>query len=283
MPPRRAPSADCQDEIPVGSRGPPPPPPPPLDAATRVLEGMTRLLEQMGDGDRVRCTIYMLRDDASLWWKGAAHAVDLATLTWDRFKKMFYVKYFPADVRGRLTMEFMSPHQGDSYVAEFIRIPPDREVEFSIELMPGIVPISKVPYRLAPAEKKELKDQIQDLRDKSFIRPKFSPWDAPIREEQSQHLRNVLQTLQDRRMYAKFSNCEFRLDRVAVLGHIVSHNGIEVDPSKVEAVRDWLVPKSMTEIRKFLGLAGYYRKFIQGFSYIAVPMTALTKKNAKFI
>ncbi|XP_073024290.1 uncharacterized mitochondrial protein AtMg00860-like [Primulina eburnea] len=103
------------------------------------------------------------------------------------------------------------------------------------------------------------------------------------KEEHSHHLRTVLQTLQDRRLYAKFSKCDFWLDRVAFLGHIVSQNGLEVDPSKVEAVRDWPVPKSVTEIRSFLGLAGYYRKFIQGFSSIAVPMTALTKKNAKFV
>ncbi|XP_073300519.1 uncharacterized protein [Primulina huaijiensis] len=74
----------------------------------------------MGDGDRVRCAVYMLRDDASLWCEGAAHAVNLATLTWDRFKEMFYGKFFPADVRSRLTREFMSLRQGDSSVAEFI-------------------------------------------------------------------------------------------------------------------------------------------------------------------
>ncbi|XP_075473977.1 putative mitochondrial protein AtMg00860 [Primulina tabacum] len=90
-------------------------------------------------------------------------------------------------------------------------------------------------------------------------------------------------TLQDRRLYAKFSKCEFWLDIVAFLGHIVSWDSIEVDPSKVEAVRDWPVPKSVTQIRSFLGLAGYYMKFIQSFSSFAVPLTALTKKIAKFI
>ncbi|XP_073289382.1 uncharacterized mitochondrial protein AtMg00860-like [Primulina huaijiensis] len=87
----------------------------------------------------------------------------------------------------------------------------------------------------------------------------------------------------ERRVYAKFIKYEFWLDRVAFLGHIVSRDGIEVDPSKVEAFRDWPVPKSVTEIRSFLGLVGYYGKFIQDFSSVAVPMTALTKKNAKFI
>ncbi|XP_075504388.1 uncharacterized protein LOC142541815 [Primulina tabacum] len=76
---------------------------------------------QMRDGDRARCAIYMLRDDTSLWWEGAAHAVDLATLSWDGFKELFYGKYFPADVRGRLTREIMSLRQGDSSVVDFIR------------------------------------------------------------------------------------------------------------------------------------------------------------------
>ncbi|XP_075500099.1 uncharacterized protein LOC142538682 [Primulina tabacum] len=92
-----------------------------------LAEGWIRSLElhfdylQMRDGDRARCAIYMLRDDASLWWEAAAHAVDLATLTWARFKELFYGKYFIADVRGRLMREFMSLRQGDLSVAEFIR------------------------------------------------------------------------------------------------------------------------------------------------------------------
>ncbi|XP_075500032.1 uncharacterized protein LOC142538605 [Primulina tabacum] len=73
------------------------------------------------DGDLVKCTIYMLMDDASLWWEGETHAVDLVTLSWDRFKELFYEKYFPADVRGRLTREFMRLRQGDLSVADFIR------------------------------------------------------------------------------------------------------------------------------------------------------------------
>ncbi|XP_075487889.1 uncharacterized protein LOC142527061 [Primulina tabacum] len=107
------------------------------------------------------------------------------------------------------------------------------------------------------------------------------------REEHSHHLRTVLQTLQDRRLYAKFSKCEFWLDRVALLGHIVSQDGIEVDPSKVEAVIDWPVPKSVTEIRSFLGLAGYYMKFIQSFSSIAAlttaPVLAMPSGQGEFV
>ncbi|XP_075478815.1 uncharacterized protein LOC142519667 [Primulina tabacum] len=86
----------------------------------RSLELQFKLLD-MKDGDRVKCTAYMLRDDASLWWEIAAHGLNLATLTWDQFKEAFYGKYFPADVRGRLTREFMSLRQGDSSMAEFMR------------------------------------------------------------------------------------------------------------------------------------------------------------------
>ncbi|XP_075524508.1 putative mitochondrial protein AtMg00860 [Primulina tabacum] len=93
----------------------------------------------------------------------------------------------------------------------------------------------------------------------------------------------MLQLLHDRKVFAKFSKCEFLLERVVFLGHIISKDGVEVDPSKVKVVKEWLVPKSVTEIRSLFGLAGYYRKFIQGFSYIVIPLTALMKKNAKFI
>ncbi|XP_042423570.1 uncharacterized mitochondrial protein AtMg00860-like [Zingiber officinale] len=100
------------------------------------------------------------------------------------------------------------------------------------------------------------------------------------REELSQHLRTTLQILHDRKLFAKFSKYEFWLEKVAFLSHVISKDGVEADPAKVEAVK--AVPKNTTEIRSFLRLAGYYRKFIKGFSSIAVPLTALTKKNAKF-
>ena len=79
------------------------------------------------------------------------------------------------------------------------------------------------------------------------------------REDHEQHLRTVLQILRERKLYAKFSKCEFWLDSVGFLGHIVSCEGIKVDPKKIEAVQSWSRPSSVTEIRCFLGLAGYYR------------------------
>ena len=101
-------------------------------------------------------------------------------------------------------------------------------------------------------------------------------------EEHEQHLRIVFQTLQEKQLYVKFSKCEFWLEKVVFLGHVVSSEGIIVDPNKVEAVLNWSCPTNVAEIRSFLGLAGYYRKFVEGFSQIATPLTHLTRKGVKF-
>ena len=76
-------------------------------------------------------------------------------------------------------------------------------------------------------------------------------------------------------MYAKFSKFEFWLSEVSFLGHVVSASGIRVDPSKISVIVDWKPPKNVSEVRSFLGLAGYYRRFVEGFSMIASPMTKL--------
>ena len=83
-------------------------------------------------------------------------------------------------------------------------------------------------------------------------------------------------------MYAKYSKCEFWLKEVGFLGHVISGEGIAVDPTKVQSVTEWLAPTSVGQIRSFLGLAGYYRRFIENFSKIANPMTELLKKDTKF-
>ena len=101
--------------------------------------------------------------------------------------------------------------------------------------------------------------------------------------EHEDHLRIVLQLLRDHQLYAKFSKCEFWLTEVGFLGHVVSASGVSVDPGKVEAVMSWERPKSVLEIRSFLGLAGYYRRFIEDFSRLAAPMTRLTQKEVKFV
>ncbi|WVZ52267.1 hypothetical protein U9M48_003343, partial [Paspalum notatum var. saurae] len=102
-------------------------------------------------------------------------------------------------------------------------------------------------------------------------------------EEHEEHLRLVLQKLREHKLYAKLSKCEFWLDQVPFLGHIVSKGGIVVDPSKISSVTDWKVPEVVKEVRGFLGLAGYYRRFIESFSKIAKPMTSLLEKGAPFI
>jgi hypothetical protein len=284
-------------------------------------------------------------------------------------------------------------------------MPPDRDVEFVIELHPSTTPISKRPYRMPPKELVELKNQLQELLDKEYIRPSSSPWGSPAlfvkkedgclrkcvdyrplnavtiknkyplpqidvlfdqlagakifskidlqsdyhqikirasdvpktafstryglyeflvmsfgltnapayfmylmnsvfmnelykfvvvfiddiliysknEAEHENHLRIVLQRLRDHKLYAKISKCEFWLDSVKFLGHTISKDGISVDPSKVQEVMDWKPPKSVHQIRSFLGLAGYYRRFIPDFSRITKPMTELLKKGVKFV
>ncbi|KAK1692193.1 hypothetical protein QYE76_008890 [Lolium multiflorum] len=101
-------------------------------------------------------------------------------------------------------------------------------------------------------------------------------------EEHEQHLEVVLETLRQHQLYAKFSKCEFWLKEVGFLGHILSAGGIAVDPAKIKTVEEWKAPTTQTEVRAFLGLAGYYRRFVEGFSSIARPMTQLLKKDRKF-
>jgi len=101
-------------------------------------------------------------------------------------------------------------------------------------------------------------------------------------EEHEQHLRVILNKLWAHELYAKFSKCEFWLQEVAFLGHIITVEGVKVDPENVKVVLEWKQPTNVTEIRSFLGLAGYYRRFIEGFSKIARPMTALTQKGKEF-
>ncbi|GJS62591.1 putative reverse transcriptase domain-containing protein [Tanacetum coccineum] len=101
-------------------------------------------------------------------------------------------------------------------------------------------------------------------------------------KEHEEHQKTILELLKKEELYAKFSKCEFWINTVKFLSHVIDSSGIHVDPAKIEAVKNSASPTTPSEIRKFLGLASYYRRFIKGFSKIAKPMTELTQKNQKF-
>ena len=102
------------------------------------------------------------------------------------------------------------------------------------------------------------------------------------KEDHEKHLRAVLGRLREQKLFAKLSKCSFWQKSIGFLGHIVSDQGVSVDPEKVQTIRDWPQPRNATEVRSFLGLAGYYRKYVKGFASLAQPMTRLTGKDVKF-
>ncbi|GKG11139.1 putative reverse transcriptase domain-containing protein, partial [Tanacetum coccineum] len=102
------------------------------------------------------------------------------------------------------------------------------------------------------------------------------------KQEHEEHLKLILELLKKQELYAKFSKCKIWIPKVQFLGHVIDSEGIHVDPAKIESIKDWTSPKSPMKIRQFLGLAGYYRRFIEGFSKIAKRMTKLTQKKVKF-
>ncbi|GJW97573.1 putative reverse transcriptase domain-containing protein [Tanacetum coccineum] len=148
-------------------------------------------------------------------------------------------------------------------------LPPVRQVEFQIDLMPRAAPVARAPYRLAPSKMQELSDQLQELGDRgSSVYSKID-------------LRSGYHQLRVRN--EDIPKTAFRTSIVQFLGHVIDSQGIHVDPAKIEAVKNWAPPTTPTEIRYFLGLAGYYRRFIKDFSKIAKSLTELTQKNKKYI
>eukprot|EP00253_Pinus_taeda_P034845 PITA_34845 len=292
----------------------------------------------------------------------------------------------------------------DVFPEEIPGLPPKRNLDFTIELVPGATPVSRAPYRMSVPELTELKMQLQELLDKKYICLSVSPWGAPVLfvrkkdgtfrmcidyrqlnkltiknkyslpridelfdqvkgatvfskidlrsryhqirikeediakttfrtrygnyefmvlpfgltnapttfmclmnsvfhkyldkfvlifiddiliysrniQEHEEHLRLVLQTLREHQLYAKYSKCDFYKEQIQYLGHIITKEGIAVDPEKIRTIMEWPIPKDVADIRSFMGLAGYYRRFAEGFSRVAYPITSLQKKGRTF-
>ncbi|GJX43903.1 putative reverse transcriptase domain-containing protein [Tanacetum coccineum] len=243
------------------------------------------------------------------------------------------------------------PIDGETLIIrDLLGLPPIRQVEFQIDLVLGATLIARAPYRLAPLEKQELSNQLQELADrgasvyskidlrsgyhqlrvrdedisKTIFRTRYGHYEFQVmpfgltnaptvfmdlmnrvckpyfdkfvivfidviliysrnKQEHTNHLRIILELLKKEKLYAKFSKCDFWIHIVQFLGHLIDSQGLHVDPAKIEAVKNWASPTTPTEIRQFLGLAGYYRRFIKDFSKIAKSLTELTQKNKKYI
>ncbi|GKC63634.1 putative reverse transcriptase domain-containing protein [Tanacetum coccineum] len=147
-------------------------------------------------------------------------------------------------------------------------LPPTRQVEFQIDLVSLVLHCSNEHLSICSFEMKELSEATASA--------------YPNKKEHEEHLKAILELLKKEELYAKFSKCEFWIPKVQFLGHINDCQGIHVDPTKIKSIKDWASPKALTEIRQFLGLASYYRRFIEGFSKVAKPMTKLTQKKVAF-
>nr|GEX85908.1 reverse transcriptase domain-containing protein [Tanacetum cinerariifolium] len=147
-------------------------------------------------------------------------------------------------------------------------LPPARQVEFQIDLVPGAAPVARSPYRLAPAEMQELSTQFceEDI-PKTTFRTRYGHYEFQVMPFGLTKAPMVFMDL---------------MNQVQFFGHVIDSEGINVDPAKIKAIKDWASPKTPTKIHQFLGLVGYYRRFIEGFSKISRPMTKLTQKSMKF-
>ena len=103
-----------------------------------------------------------------------------------------------------------------------------------------------------------------------------------MEEEHKEHLKIILQELQEHQLFTKFNKCDLFKDKIQYVGHVVTREGISVDPKKIRAIEYWPVPKDVMDVRSFMGITGYYRRFIEGFSRIVNPITSLQKKDNKF-
>nr|GEX10528.1 putative reverse transcriptase domain-containing protein [Tanacetum cinerariifolium] len=166
---------------------------------------------------------------------------------------------------------------------DFTGLPPARPVEFQINLILGAAPVARAPYRLAPSEIKELSEQLKELFDKGFIRPSSLPWGALVLffKKKDGSFRMCIDYRELNKLTSKDEK-EHEEHLKAILELLKGEKlGIHVDPTKIESIKDWSSPKTPMEIHQFLGLAGYYRRFIKGFSKIGKSMTKLTQKGIK--
>nr|GEV77144.1 putative reverse transcriptase domain-containing protein [Tanacetum cinerariifolium] len=170
---------------------------------------------------------------------------------------------------------------------DFPGLPPARPVEFQIDLIPGAALVARAPYQLDLSEMKDLSEQLQELFEKGFIRPSSSPWGAPVlfvkKKDGSfrmciNYRSSIYSKIDLRSGYHQLRVREQDVPKTAFR----TRRGIHVDPAKIESIKDWASPKTPTEIRQFLGLADYYRRFIEGFLKITKSMTKLTQKGIKF-
>nr|GEZ37931.1 hypothetical protein [Tanacetum cinerariifolium] len=186
-------------------------------------------------------------------------------------------------------------------IRELPGLPPVRQVEFQINLIPGAAPVARAPYRLAPSEMQELSNQLKELADRGFIRPSSSVYSKIDLRSGYHQLRVRDEDILKTSFRTRYGHYEFQvmpfgltnahavfmdlmnrvckpyLDKfirtVQFLGHLIDSQGLHVDPAKIEAVKNWAFPTTPTEIRQFLGLAGYYRRFIKDFSKITKSLT----------
>ncbi|XP_073130888.1 uncharacterized protein [Henckelia pumila] len=184
----------------------------------------------------------------------------------------------------------------DVFPKEIPGLPPVREIKFGIELMSETVPISRAPYRLAPSEMQELQKQLHDLFYKGYIRPSVSPWGAPVLFVKKKY--GLMRLCIDYRQLSQidlrsgFHQLRVREEDISKTVS-VSHTCLwacfpspyysSVDPRKTEAILNWSRPTTVSEIRRFLGMAGYYQRFVENFSQIAKPLKQLTKKDVSFV
>ncbi|GKC35223.1 putative reverse transcriptase domain-containing protein [Tanacetum coccineum] len=176
-------------------------------------------------------------------------------------------------------------------------LPPNREIKFRIDLILGAILVAKSSYRLTPFEIEELSGQLKELQDKGFIRPSSSPWGPPVlfvkKKDGSfrmylrfgyHQLRVHEDDIPKTAFSTRYGHFEFTVMpfEVQFLGHIINGDGIHVDPSKIEVVKNWEAPRTLFEVHLFLGLAGYYHRFIENFSKITKSLTISTRKRKTF-